>query len=111
MNLEAVRANAAAAATEDLLDRVTVFRAGMEEEALEVLELQLRSRGVTEAQIQAHAEERGREVLWQRPGLAWSCSFCDKPAVAETWRWRKIFWNMVALYPCHIRCCREHLDE
>src|SRR5437870_2239134 len=42
MNLNLIRENAAKATAEDLLDRVTVYRAGMEPPALEVLEQELR---------------------------------------------------------------------
>src|SRR5262245_49520354 len=41
LDLEKVRANARAASTEDLLDRVTVFRDGLEPEAVAVLEEEL----------------------------------------------------------------------
>ena len=37
LDLERVRANAQQASTEDLLDRATVFRDGMEPEALEII--------------------------------------------------------------------------
>jgi hypothetical protein len=48
------KANATGAKSEELLDRVTVLRAGMEAEALEVIEDELRSRGVTDEQVEKH---------------------------------------------------------
>lgn len=41
-----VRANARQAPTEDLLERVTVYRSGMEPEAVEIIEAELRRRGI-----------------------------------------------------------------
>ncbi len=39
-----VRANARQASTEDLLERVTIYRSGMEPEAVEIIEAELRRR-------------------------------------------------------------------
>jgi hypothetical protein len=44
--LDVVRENARAAPTDDLLDRVTAYRAGMEPEALRVIEEELARRGI-----------------------------------------------------------------
>ena len=44
LDLDRVRQNIRQATTEDLLDRMTVYRAGMEEEALELIADELRSR-------------------------------------------------------------------
>src|SRR5205085_9528442 len=70
-----VRANAHRASTEDLLDRVTVYRQGMEPDALPILERELRSRGVSVDQIEAHAARREQEVLLGPDGWALQCSF------------------------------------
>jgi hypothetical protein len=107
MNLEAVRANAAKATVEDLLDRVTVYRAGMESAALALLEQELQSRGVTDEDVQAHVE-MCKNVLWERPGLAWSCAFCARPAIGCRLHWQRIFW--LPLFARQVRCCREHLE-
>ena len=50
-DLERVKANVRQATTEDLLDRVTVYRAGMEDTALEVIEDELRARKLSAAEI------------------------------------------------------------
>ena len=47
-DLNQVRQNAKAATTEDLLDRLTVYRAGMEPAAIEVIEAELDKRGIGE---------------------------------------------------------------
>lgn len=108
---ERVRDNVSKADTEDLLDRLTVYRAGMEPEALEIIEEELHSRGVDAAQIQAHEEERQKEVLWAEPGLALACSFCHSPAVARGWAWQHIFFGRVPLFPRLANFCAEHLDR
>lgn len=106
MDLERLRKNAKESTVEDLLDRVTVYRAGMEAEALEVLDQELRSRGVTDEQVQAH-REANKDVLWERPGLAWRCVFCDRPAVVEVIRWHRLL-RIFPLFPRLARCCRKH---
>src|SRR5437762_1835819 len=86
-DLERVRANARQATTEDLLDRVTVYRAGMEESALDIIEDELRARHISVHEIDAHAERRRRETMLLPDGTAVRCSLCHRPAVAEGWGW------------------------
>src|SRR5437667_12328169 len=93
-----VRANARAADIEDLLDRVTVYRPGMEPDALPILEQELRSRGVTADEIEAHAALREQQVLLGPDGCALRCSFCERPAVAEAWGWHRL-WGRLPLFP------------
>ena len=56
LDLDKVRANARAASDEDLLDRVTVYREGMEPQAVPIFEAELRDRGVGPEQIEGHAQ-------------------------------------------------------
>jgi hypothetical protein len=86
---EQVRENARRAETEDLLDRVTVYRAGMEPDALYVIEGELRQRGVTAAEIDGHARRREEAGLCDDSGLPARCSFCDRPAVVRGWGWHR----------------------
>src|SRR2546428_5665759 len=81
LDLERVRANVRAATTEDLLDRATVYRAGMEPEALDVIEAELRRRGVSVADIEAHEESRClRSMVVGADGLPVVCQKCHRPA-------------------------------
>ena len=77
--------------TEELLNRVTVYRDGMEPAALDLMEGELDRRGITRAQIAEH-DTRQRAVAIMLPdGTAKRCSCCDRPAVVETrgwYRWR-----------------------
>jgi hypothetical protein len=106
-DIERVRANARAAATEDLLDRVTVYRAGMEPAALDVIEAELRSRGVSLDQIDDHAARRDQEVLLLEDGTAARCSFCRNPAVAAGWGFHRL-WRRIPLFPRYLYYCQEH---
>lgn len=107
LDLERVRASAKEADTEDLLNRVTVFRGGMEEAALEVLEEELRTRGVGAEEVREYANRMRPLVLWERPGLAARCHLCDSPATRLEWRWRR-FLGLVPLFRRQVPCCPIH---
>jgi hypothetical protein len=95
--------NARQATTDDLLDRVTAYRDGMEPEAVEILEAELRRRGVGREQIERHAAEVGRPPH----GAAAMCSYCRRPAVAAGWAWHRL-WSRLPLFPRRVRYCAEH---
>lgn len=109
-DLERVRANVRGATTEDLLDRVTVYRAGMEESALEVIEAELRARKVGRDAIEAHAERRRQETTFLPDGTAVRCSFCHRPAVAEGWGWHRL-WGLLPVFPRFYYYCSEHRPD
>lgn len=93
--------------TSDLLDRVTAYRAGMEPEAIEAIEDELRRRGVRASDIAAHAEKCQTECLFHADGVAKMCSFCRKPAVSEGWGWHRLL-NKVPICPRWLRYCKDH---
>jgi hypothetical protein len=97
--------NARGASTEALLDRVTVYRDGMEPEALAIIERELRSRGVSAADVAAHGEKAG-EVLRDANGLALRCSYCESPAVTAAWGMHRVFG--LPLLPRRLRYCAKH---
>jgi hypothetical protein len=107
-NLDRVRANIRGSSTEDLLDRITVYRGGMEPEAIQLIERELRDRGVTAQAIERHAEERFRQGVPDDEEAARMCSFCRRPAVAERIGWHKL-WGLVPLFPRLYRYCYHHL--
>jgi hypothetical protein len=107
LDLEKVRANAREAPTEDLLDRVTAYRAGMEPEALTILEEELSQRGVGPAEITAHAEARAGTLVPGPDGIPLSCARCRRPAVCVRWGWHRV-WGVVPLFPCRVAYCAEH---
>jgi hypothetical protein len=97
---QAVWTNVRQAKTEDLLDRVTVFRGQMEPEALDIIETELQSRGVRRDEIEAH-QQRSRDAL------AVKCSFCRRPAIIQAWGWH-LWWGKVPLFPRFFSYCEEH---
>jgi hypothetical protein len=106
LDLDRVRQNVAKATTEDLLDRATVFRAGMEPQALAIIDAELRRRGVTPDEIQIHWETKRADVLMSGP-LARGCSFCTRPAVCRGWAWHRV-WGRIPLFPRLFWFCEEH---
>ncbi len=108
MNFDPKRAeaNARAASTEDLLDRVTVYRADLEPAALPIILTELRSRGVDAASIVAHEVELG-DVLCDATGSPRPCSFCRRPAIEVRWAWHRMF-GKVPLFPWRYRWCEIH---
>jgi hypothetical protein len=106
LDLEKVRANVKNADTEDLLDRATIYRAGMEPAALEIIDAELRSRGVGEEAVAAHAARRGAGVR-DADGLPMKCEKCRQPAVAEAWAWHRL-WGVLPLFPRRMAFCEVH---
>jgi hypothetical protein len=107
LNLQRVSEDVARALTEDLLDRITVYRAGMEPEALELVDAELRHRGVPLAAIEAHEAHRRRAMLTGPDGLPVKCERCWRPAVVEVWQWHRL-WKIVPIFPRRRSYCEEH---
>lgn len=107
MDLERVRANVRQAATEDLLDRATVYREGMEVEALDIIEQELRSRGISRDAIAEYERKRREETWFDAQGVALMCHRCRRPAVVETWGWHRL-WGRLPLFPRRFAWCAEH---
>jgi hypothetical protein len=107
--LERLRSNVRAASTEDLLDRATVYRDGMEPDALAVIEDELRRRGVTAAQQVDHGAQCSN-VLTDPQGLALRCERCSRPAVWRGWVWHRL-WGLLPLFPRRVRLCEEHARD
>ena len=106
-DLDAVEANVVRAETEDLLDRATVYRNGMEPEALNLIDAELRARGVGEADLLMHRERRAR-TLYASDGLAVRCGRCPRPAVARKWVWWR-YLGLLPVFPRPLVFCEIHL--
>jgi hypothetical protein len=109
MNLDRVRANVQAASTEDLLDRATVHRDGMEPEALAIIDEELRARGVTPGEVFDHAQEREKLAMAGPGGIPLRCWRCSRPAVAQGWRWQRL-WGVLPVFPKWVGMCEEHAE-
>ena len=107
-NAERVRASVREATTEDLLDRATVYSDGMEPQALDIIEAELRRRGVTREDLEAHADRHRRQSgLPPGDGPPPRCSFCGRPAVRRGWGWHRL-WGVLPLFPRPLAYCAEH---
>jgi hypothetical protein len=106
-NSQKVLENIRQADTDDLLDRVTAYRQGMEPEAIEMIEDELHRRGVGAAAIEKRRQACERECLFYPDGTAMMCSFCRLPAVAQSWGWHKL-WKQVPLFPRRFCYCNTH---
>jgi hypothetical protein len=102
-----VQLNARSATTEDLLNRVTVYRNQMEPEAVALFEAELQRRGVTAAQIVDHGDRVREGTVLRRDGTVAPCSYCREPAVGQGWRWLRL-WGKVPVFPWRTRWCRAH---
>jgi hypothetical protein len=102
-----VLANIRNANTDDLLDRITAYRQGIEAEAIEMIERELDVRGVTPAEISGRLEKYLHECVYLPDGTAAMCSFCRKPAVIQGWGWHKL-WQKIPVLPRRFRYCDEH---
>jgi len=82
-----VRENVEEATTIDLLQRATVFREGMELEALELIETELRRRGISFKEQAEFGAAQEKAVLRDEAGLPLSCYKCSQLAVESHWVW------------------------
>lgn len=102
-----VRKNVNQASTADLLDRVTAYRAGLEPEALVIIEEELNQRGVTQEFIDQQMRQREQEGFLAADGTSIRCGRCRRPAVSWKWGWQKVFF-VVPLFPRRIYLCADH---
>ena len=95
------------AETEELLDRVTVYRDGMEPAALDLMEGELDRRGVTRKDIAEHDAIRRTTAIILTDGTALRCSFCNRPAVVSGRSWHKLFGRL-PIFPRIFAYCSVH---
>ena len=107
LNLKRVAEFVRRADTEDLLDRVTVYRNGMEPAALDLMHGELDRRGVTSDDLIDHYQLRRATVLLLPDGTAERCSFCDRPAVLRRYGWHRL-WGRIPLFPRVFAYCEGH---
>ena len=92
---------------EELMDHITVYRAGMEPEAVRLIEAELARRGIDQLQIKAHEAQRRESAFFYPDGTAVRCSFCNRPAVGQRWGWHRL-WGKVPLFPRRFAYCEKH---
>ena len=106
-DLRAVADNVRRADTETLLDRATVYWDAMEPFALDLIEGELSRRGVSAADLHAHAARRGERALTAADGTVRRCSLCDRPAVMRQWAWHRL-GGRVPVFPRPFSYCEDH---
>lgn len=99
--------NARRAETEDLLDRVTLYRDQMEPDAVEVIEAELAGRGITPDDIRSHQREYQHRVVRRSDGAVAKCSFCPRAATTSHRGWHKL-WHLVPIFKRTYYACDEH---
>lgn len=109
-NLRRVAEYIRRADTEELLDRVTIYRGGMEPAALDLMEGELDRRGVSRRDIAVHDEERRARAILLPDGTALRCSFCNRPAVIRGRGWHKLF-RRVPVFPRVFAYCTHHAQK
>lgn len=109
-NLKRVAEFVRGADTEELLDRVTVYRDGMEPAALDLMEGELDRRGVTREAIAAHDAKRRESAIILPDGTAMRCSFCDRPAVVRARRFHRMF-GRIPVFPMRFAYCDFHAEQ
>jgi hypothetical protein len=107
LNLKLVAEFIRRAETEELLDRVTIYREGMEPAALDLMEMELDRRGVTREEIAEHDHQRRQTAIMLPDGTALRCSFCDRPAVVKGVGWHRLF-RRVPIFPRLFAYCDFH---
>jgi hypothetical protein len=98
------------AETDDLLDRVTVYREEMEPAAILMIESELARRGVYSEDIEEHGRERADRIVRRPDGTAQPCSFCHRPAVRQAWGWHRM-WGKLPVFPRLFAYCEQHQPE
>jgi len=96
--------------TEELLDRVTVYREGMEPAALDLMEMELDRRGITREAMAEHDRARRETAIMLSDGTALRCNFCDRPAVVQARGWHRLF-GRVPVFPRVFARCAEHASQ
>jgi hypothetical protein len=95
------------AETEELLDRVTVYREGMEPAALDLMEGELDRRGVTRDEIAEHGRSRWETAIHLPDGTAMRCSFCNRPAIVQARGWTRLL-GVIPVFPRVFAYCAVH---
>lgn len=97
------------AATEELLDRATIFRGDHDPDAIIRFEQELRRRRVVQSEIDAHEQMRTESAIARGDGSIQRCEFCERPAELTAWKWHRL-WGKVPLFPRPMALCGHHRD-
>jgi hypothetical protein len=108
MTLETKLLNyARTAETPLLLDRVTVLKAGMDPDAIEIFLAELARRGVGPERIRDHELDWKTRVLTRPDGLPATCVWCGRAATVQRQAWHK-FFRLIPVYKRTQYYCEDH---
>jgi hypothetical protein len=107
LDLKTIAERMRKADTEELLDRVTVFRDEMEPAAVDLIEGELARRGLTEVDALEHDLRRRERIIMRNDGSVVRCSFCERPAVHQKRGWLKIL-RVIPIVPRVFARCEVH---
>jgi len=110
VNLDKIRDNIKNADDDDLLDRITFYRAGLEPEAQLMIEVELTKRGFKDEDIEAWAPKPEDPYVWLPDGSVAPCSFCRRPALRDAWAWYRLL-GKIPIFPKLYRYCGDHGGE
>ncbi len=110
LDLERVLINIRKSETRDLLNRVTVFKSGMEPEAIPLVANELADRGVTQEMIDRYDARLRTVVVLLEDGCAAKCSLCHEPAVTRVWGSHKLL-GIIPLFPRVVYYCTYHQPD
>lgn len=91
----------------ELLDRVTVLRDMMDDDAIELLHAELASRGIGPDEIGAHLRDMKLKVVQHADGKPATCHQCGRAAVVSRVEWHRV-WGMLPLFQRMRYWCEEH---
>ncbi|AWM38666.1 hypothetical protein C1280_17865 [Gemmata obscuriglobus] len=98
------------APTAELLDRVTIYRDGMEPAALDLMEGELDRRRITREQIAEYDAALQAAVVRRADGSVRRCERCERPAVHQHRGWHKLCW-FVPVFRRSFYLCEEHRSD
>lgn len=99
-----------AAETTVLLDRVTVLRAEMNPDAVEIFLAELARRGVGPEQIRDHEREWKPKVLQRPDGMPATCVWCGRAATVQRQAWHKLL-RLIPVLKRTQYYCGEHVPS
>jgi hypothetical protein len=93
--------------TAELLDRVTVLKELMDEDALELMQAELAGRGIGPDEIGAHLRDMRFKLVKHTDGTAAICMKCGRAATGTANGWHRL-WGLVPLFKRREYWCDEH---
>src|SRR6516164_4582801 len=82
---------------EELLDRVTILKEQMDDDALELMHTELTERGIGPDDIGAHLRDLRPKVIMHPDDTPATCFECGRAAVVQARAWHRL-WGVLPLF-------------